>query len=100
MAQAVQVKAPCAKQWRSIAMAFVDSRARYTAYWRWRYCTTHVDLALKTRWCAAGPIWTCVFVSTDGNRRKLVLEGEDVGGEIRTQEAATLKTRGGIPTRA
>lgn len=58
----------------------------------------HVDLASEDALVPLASHLDVRFVSTDGNRS--YPEGEDVSGEIRTQEVANAASRGGIPTRA
>lgn len=52
----------------------------------------HVDVESEEALVPWLPILTCVFISTDGNL-EVVLEGEDVSSEIRTQEVANAASK-------
>ncbi len=83
----LQVKAPCAKQWRKHCNGICWIPARYTAYWRWRHCTTMSISPLKMRWCPLASHLDDAF-RLNGRQHGVITEGEDVSGEIRTQEVA------------
>ena len=79
MAQAVQGKAPCVRLWRKRCNGICWTRVQFIAYWHWRHYITMLMLHRKMRWCR----W----------HLEVILEGEDVSGEIRTQEVANAASQ-------
>ncbi|XPE56282.1 (d)CMP kinase [Shigella flexneri] len=68
------------------------------AYWHWRH--HHVDVQSEDALVPLASRLDVRFVSTNGNL-EVILEGEDVSGEIGTQEVANAASQvRGVPTRS
>ncbi len=65
---------------------------QFIAYWHWRHYITMLMLRRKDALVPLASHLDVRFVSTNGNL-EVILEGEDVSGEIRTQEVANAASQ-------